>query len=80
MRERSVFGPTTEDVGTPPTYPADLTLALQEELAALADIETDYASKRHRLETWSGLPKLKERIIRELEGRHRRDGSRMSCV
>jgi len=39
----------------------------------LADIETDYAAKRHDLETWAGSPELKERIIRQLEGRHKRD-------
>jgi len=54
-------------------YPADLTLSLQAELAALADIETDYATKRHDLETWSGPQKMKERIVREVDVRRRRD-------
>ena len=58
---------------THPLYPADLTLALQEQLAALADIEADYAKKRHDLETWSGSQKMKERIVREVEVRRRRD-------
>jgi len=73
MQDRSASGPTAEDVGAPPAYPADLPLALQAELAVLADIETDYAAKRHDLETWAGSPELKERIIRQLEGRHKRD-------
>jgi len=73
MQDRSASGPTAEVAHAPPTYPADLTLALQAELAVLADIETDYAAKRHDLETWAGSPKLKERIIRQLEGRHKRD-------
>ena len=66
-------GPTHVDAGDAPLYPADLTIALQAELAALADIEADYAAKRHGLETWSGPQKMKERIVRELEGRHKRD-------
>jgi hypothetical protein len=73
MQERSATGPTAEAANAPPTYPADLTIALQRELAVLADIETDFAAKRHNLETWVGSPKLKERIIRQLEGRHKRD-------
>ena len=73
MPRRAASSPTPADVSSPPLYPADLTLALQAELAVLADIETDYAAKRHDLETWAGSPKLKERIIRQLEGRHKRD-------
>ena len=34
-------------------YPADLTIAMQAELATLADIEAAYAKKRHDLETWN---------------------------
>ncbi len=73
MVERSASGPTPVDVYDAPTYPADLTIALQAELAALADIEADYAAKRHGLETWSGPQKMKERIVREVEVRRRRD-------
>ena len=73
MQDRSASGPTAEIANAPPTYPGDLTLALQAELAVLADIETDYAAKRHDLETWMGPQKMKERIIRQLEGRHKRD-------
>ena len=56
-----------------PTYPADLTLALQSELAALADIETNYAGKREQLENWTSAPKMKQRIVREVEARRRRE-------
>ena len=62
-----------DDHGDAPTYPADLIAAMQAELAALADIETNYAGKRHRLETWAGSQKMKERIVREVEVRHKRE-------
>ena len=65
--------PMPDGVPDAPVYPADLALALQSELAALADIETDYATKRQRLETWAGLPKMKDRLLREMESRHRRE-------
>ena len=48
MQERSASGPTAEDVDAPPTYPADLTIALQAELAVLADIETDLCGQATR--------------------------------
>ena len=73
MPNHAAFGLTPVEAGDASTYPAELTFALQAELAALADIETEYAVKRHRLETWAGSPKMKERIIREVEGRHKRD-------
>jgi hypothetical protein len=37
-----------------PTYPADLTLTMQAELAALADIDAHYEQRRHNLENWAG--------------------------
>ena len=64
MQRHSALGPTDQHGGDAPTYPADLTLALQVELAALADIEADYATRRHDLETWSGPQKMNERIVR----------------
>jgi hypothetical protein len=73
MQRHSASGPTDEHAGDAPLYPADLTLALQAELAALADIDTDYATRRHHLETWAGSQKMKERIVREVEARHKRD-------
>ena len=56
-----------------PTYPADLTLALQSELAALAAIDAVYDEKRHRLETWPGPQEKKEQLAREVQVCHRRD-------
>ena len=73
MPNEAASGPAPDDQGDAPTYPADLTAAMQAELAALADIETDYAGKRHRLETWVGSQKMKERIVREVEVRHKRE-------
>ena len=73
MSDHSVSSPTPDGVPDAPLYPADLALALQSELAALADIEMDYAVKRQRLETWAGLPKMKDRLLRVLEARHRRE-------
>jgi hypothetical protein len=73
MPKDAASGPTPVDASDAPVYPADLTLALQVELAALADIEAGYATKRHSLESWSGSQKMKERIIREVEVRRRRD-------
>ena len=73
MSEHPRSSPTPNDHGYAPTYPADLTIAMQAELSALADIETDYAKKRHHLETWAGSQKMKARIVREVEVRHKRD-------
>jgi len=60
-------------VSSPPTYPADLTVALEAELSILAAIDADYAEKRLRLETWDGPQKMKERLTREVEVCHKRD-------
>ena len=60
-------------MSSPPTYPADLTVALQAELSILAAIDADYAEKRLRLETWGGPQKMKERLTREVEVCHKRD-------
>jgi hypothetical protein len=65
--------PTRVNAGEVPTYPADLTTAMQAELAALADIESDYEQRRYNLENWTGSQKMKERIVREVEARHKRD-------
>lgn len=73
MSEHPGSAPAPEHPGEASTYPADLTVALQAELAALADVEAAYATKRRSLETWEGPQKLKERIIREVELRHRLD-------
>ena len=73
MPKDAASGPTLVDAGDAPMYPTDLTTAMQTELAALADIETDYATRRHRLGMWAGSQKMKGRIVREVEARHKRD-------
>src|SRR3954453_18494892 len=73
MPNEAAKGQAPDDHGDAPTYPADLIAAMQAELAALADIETNYAGKRHRLEDWAGSQKMKERIVREVEVRHKRE-------
>jgi len=73
VSDHLVTSPRPDGVPDAPVYPADLATALQSELAALADIETAYAAKRQRLETWAGLPKMKDRLVREMEARHRRE-------
>ena len=73
MPKDAASGPTPVDASDAPVYPTDLTTAMQAELSFLADIEADYAKKRHDLETWSGPQKMKERIVREVEVRHKRD-------
>jgi hypothetical protein len=73
VSDHSVASPKSDGIPDAPLYPADLATALQSELAALADIETDYAAKRQRLETWAGAPKMKDRLVREMEARHRRE-------
>src|SRR3954452_6592296 len=73
MPNEAASGPAPDDQGDAPPYPADLTAAMQAELAPLADIETNYAGKRHRLEDWAGSQKMKERIVREVEVRHKRE-------
>src|SRR3954467_869045 len=73
MPNEAAKGQAPDDHGDAPTYPADLTAAMQAELAALADIETDYAGKRHRLEAWAGPLKMKEQLAREVEVCHKRE-------
>ena len=73
MPKDAASWPTPVDASDAPMYPADLTIAMQAELATLADIEAAYAKKRHDLETWNGSQKMRERIVREVEVRHKRD-------
>ena len=51
------------------TYPATITLALQETLAILADLEIDYDGERQRLERWPGPEAIKLRFSEQLEAR-----------
>ena len=55
------------------TYPADLTPALQETLAILADLETYYDGERQKLERWSGPEVVKQRLSEQLEARRQRE-------
>jgi len=51
MSKHSASWPTLEGVGPALVDTDDLTSAIQAELMALADIDTDYAHKQHRLKT-----------------------------
>ena len=55
------------------TYPADITPALQETLAILADLETYYDGERQKLERWSGPEVIKQRLSEQLEARRQRE-------
>ncbi len=73
MSKHSASWPSTAEVGPTPVYPADLTAAMQAELAALAAIDAEYAQRQDRLETWAGPQAAKERLARDVEACHRRD-------
>src|SRR5215213_2145106 len=55
------------------TYPSDLTPALQETLAILADLETYYDGERQKLERWSGPEVVKQSLSEQLEARRQRE-------
>src|SRR5215216_5684918 len=55
----------------PRFYPHDLEPAIQEELAALADIEERHDKLRYRLNGWRGLQPLRDRLLEQLEGRQK---------
>ena len=76
MQKHAAPAPMPADVSDAPTYPADLTSAMQSELAALASIDADYDEKRQRLETWAGPLKMKEQVAREVEVCYKRDRER----
>jgi len=73
MPKDAASWPTPVNAGDTPIYPAELTIALQAELAALADIDAHYEQRRYQLENWAGSQKMKERIVQEMEVRHKRD-------
>ena len=50
-----------------PTYSDDLLPAMQDTLAALADLETRYQSEREKLEAWSGPQAIKEHLVKQLD-------------
>src|SRR3954447_8826746 len=53
-----------------PFYPEDLLPALQDSLAALADLEVRFEIARDRLEEWSGPEEEMQRHRAELEQLH----------
>jgi hypothetical protein len=73
MQKHAAFTPMPIDVSDAPAYPAELTSALQAELAALAAIDAVYDEKRHRLENWPGPKEMKDQLAREVEVCHKRD-------
>jgi len=60
-------------VHTPPipTYPEDLLPELQRLLAALADLDARYQTQRDHLDQWSGPKEVKQRLLADLEQKHR---------
>jgi hypothetical protein len=60
-------------VHTPPvpTYPEDLLPELQRLLAALADLDARYETQRDHLDEWSGPEEVKQRLLADLEQKHR---------
>jgi Fe-S-cluster formation regulator IscX/YfhJ len=73
MPKDAASWPTPVNAGHTPICPADLTIALQAELAALADIDARYEQRRHNLENWAGSQKMKERLAQQVEVCHKRD-------
>lgn len=51
----------------------ELQFAIQNTLAALADVDTFFASELNALSEWGGPERTKARIARELEENHARD-------
>ena len=54
-----------------PIYPEDLLPELQRVLAALADLDVRYETERDHLEEWSGPEEVKQRLLADLEQKHR---------
>jgi hypothetical protein len=53
-------------------YPDDLEPAIQQALAALADVETRYERLHDRLSGWSGSQAIRERLVQQLEAWHQK--------
>jgi hypothetical protein len=56
----------------PRLYPRDLEPGIQEELAALADIEERHDKLRCRLNGWRGPQPLRDRLLEQLEARRQK--------
>ena len=54
-----------------PTYPEDLLPELQRVLAALADLDARYETEREYLDEWSGPEQVRQRLLAELEQKHK---------
>ena len=70
---RRAFATNEILVHTPPvpTYPEDLLPELQGVLAALAGLDARYETERGHLQEWSGPKDVKQRLLTELEQKHR---------
>jgi hypothetical protein len=56
-----------------PLDPDDLTLAIEAELAALAEIDAAYAEERQLLEHGAGPARVKQRRAKQIEALHQHD-------
>ena len=56
-----------------PLDPDDLTLAIEAELAALAEIDADYAEELQRLEHGAGPTRVKQHRAKQIKALHHHD-------
>jgi len=71
MRRAFVINDALVHTPPVPTYPEDLLPELQRVLAALADLDFRYETERDHLEEWSGPEEVKQRLLAELDQKHR---------
>ncbi len=71
MRRAFVTNETLVHTPPVPTYPEDLLPELQRVLAALADLDFRYETERDHLDEWSGPEEVKQRLLADLEQKHR---------
>ena len=57
----------------PRSYPSDLTPALQQALALLADLDIYYDEAREKLALWPGPEAIKQRFSEQLEARRQHE-------
>jgi hypothetical protein len=68
--------PSARALRSPPAAPLDpddLTLAIEAELAALAEIDADYAEELQLLEHGAGPARIKQHWAKQIEALHRHD-------
>ena len=63
----------------PRFYPSDLTPALQQALAILADLDLSYDEAREKLALCRGPDALKQRLSEQLEARRKREREPILC-